>query len=54
MTDKHDQLTADALLYHAEPVPGKTATALTKPCARPNWHTHPLGQTSILTAGVPR
>jgi malate dehydrogenase (oxaloacetate-decarboxylating)(NADP+) len=32
MTDKHDQLTADALLYHAEPVPGKTATALTKPC----------------------
>jgi len=28
-----DDLTRDALRYHAEPVPGKLATALTKPCS---------------------
>ena len=31
-TPEQKKLAADALRYHAEPVPGKTATALTKPC----------------------
>jgi malate dehydrogenase (oxaloacetate-decarboxylating)(NADP+) len=32
MTDTENNLVQAALRYHAEPTPGKTATALTKPC----------------------
>ncbi|HID49271.1 MAG TPA: malate dehydrogenase, partial [Chromatiales bacterium] len=32
MTANQDDLSRAALRYHAEPIPGKTATALTKPC----------------------
>lgn len=32
MTDKKENSRIDALRYHAKPIPGKTATALTKPC----------------------
>ena len=34
--------------------PGRTGGALVsfEPCARNDWHTHPLGQTLIVTEGV--
>ena len=32
MTDKRENSRIEALRYHAKPIPGKTATALTKPC----------------------
>jgi quercetin dioxygenase-like cupin family protein len=35
------------------PAPGRAAGAYVtfEPCARSDWHTHPLGQTLIVTAG---
>jgi quercetin dioxygenase-like cupin family protein len=38
---------------HAAPDPARVAMALVtfEPGARTNWHTHPLGQTLIVTAG---
>jgi quercetin dioxygenase-like cupin family protein len=40
------------LLFQA-PDPGRVvgASVTFEPCARTNWHTHPLGQTLIVTAG---
>jgi malate dehydrogenase (oxaloacetate-decarboxylating)(NADP+) len=32
MTDKKPELTTAALQFHAQPIPGKIATAITKPC----------------------
>jgi quercetin dioxygenase-like cupin family protein len=39
-------------LFTSNP-PGRTAGAYVtfEPCARSDWHTHPLGQTLIVTAG---
>lgn len=31
---------------------GAAATVTFEPCARTAWHTHPLGQTLIITAGI--
>ena len=36
MTEKKENSRIEALRYHAKPVPGKTATALTKPCDSQN------------------
>jgi len=35
------------------PAPGRTSGAYVtfEPCARSNWHTHPAGQTLIVTSG---
>src|SRR4051812_16160263 len=37
----------------AAPAPARVSGALVtfEPCARSNWHTHPLGQTLIVTSG---
>lgn len=39
-------------LFHA-PAPARASGAYVtfEPCARSNWHTHPLGQTLIVTSG---
>jgi quercetin dioxygenase-like cupin family protein len=39
-------------LFQASP-PGRTAGAYVtfEPCSRTDWHTHPLGQTLVVTAG---
>lgn len=36
------------------PAPARASGAYVtfEPCARSNWHTHPLGQTLIVTAGI--
>jgi quercetin dioxygenase-like cupin family protein len=41
---------------HSAPDPARIAAALVtfEPGARTNWHTHPLGQTLIVTAGSGR
>ncbi|MGC3997991.1 MAG: cupin domain-containing protein [Anaeromyxobacter sp.] len=42
-------------LFHSE-APGRAAGALVtfEPCARTDWHTHPLGQTLIVVSGLGR
>jgi quercetin dioxygenase-like cupin family protein len=42
----------DPLFSAPAPARGRGATVTFEPGARTNWHTHPLGQTLIVTAGV--
>src|SRR5260370_40117887 len=41
----------DPLFQAPDPARGIGASVTFEPCARTNWHTHPLGQTLIVTAG---
>jgi quercetin dioxygenase-like cupin family protein len=41
----------DPLFRAPEPARVSGAYVTFEPCARSNWHTHPLGQTLIVTAG---
>jgi quercetin dioxygenase-like cupin family protein len=41
----------DPLFQAPPPARGLGATVTFEPCARTAWHTHPLGQTLIVTAG---
>lgn len=44
-----------ALLFEREdPARASAAVVTFEPCARTAWHTHPLGQTLIVTAGCGR
>jgi len=47
--DFHRQCTRDSLF--SSPAPALGASSRSRPCARTAWHTHPLGQTLIVTAG---
>ena len=42
----------DPLLEAAEPARVRCASVTFEPCARTAWHTHPLGQTLIVTSGL--
>ncbi len=42
----------DPLFSAPAPARGRGAAVTFEPGARTNWHTHPLGQTLIVTAGV--
>lgn len=42
----------DPLFAAPSPARGRGAAVTFEPGARTNWHTHPLGQTLIVTAGV--
>lgn len=44
----------DPLFDAPEPARGFGAYVTFEPCARTNWHTHPLGQTLIVTSGCGR
>jgi len=44
----------DPLFTAADPARGLCANVTFEPGARTAWHTHPLGQTLIVTAGVGR
>ena len=44
----------DPLFKTSEPARGSGAYVTFEPCARSNWHTHPLGQTLIVTSGLGR
>jgi quercetin dioxygenase-like cupin family protein len=44
----------DPLFEAPEPAHGRGASVTFEPSARTAWHTHPLGQTLIVTAGVGR
>ena len=44
----------DPLFQAPEPARGTGGSVTFEPGARTNWHTHPLGQTLIVTAGVGR
>ena len=44
----------DPLFEAADPARARGATVAFEPGARTAWHTHPLGQTLIVTAGVGR
>ena len=44
----------DPLFQAAEPARGRGASVTFEPGARTAWHTHPLGQTLIVTAGCGR
>jgi quercetin dioxygenase-like cupin family protein len=44
----------DPLFQAEEPARGAAASVTFEPGARTAWHTHPLGQTLIVTAGVGR
>lgn len=44
----------DALIDAPNPARILAATVTFEPCARTDWHTHPLGQTLIVTAGCGR
>ena len=44
----------DPLFQASEPARGTGASVTFEPGARTAWHTHPLGQTLIVTAGVGR
>jgi quercetin dioxygenase-like cupin family protein len=44
----------DPLFDRADPARVSGALVTFEPCARTAWHTHPLGQTLIVTAGVGR
>jgi quercetin dioxygenase-like cupin family protein len=41
----------DALFHAHDPARASGASVTFEPCARSNWHTHPLGQTLIVTSG---
>jgi quercetin dioxygenase-like cupin family protein len=41
----------DQLFKAPEPARTSGASVTFEPCARSNWHTHPLGQTLIVTSG---
>jgi quercetin dioxygenase-like cupin family protein len=41
----------DPLFQPPEPARASGAYVTFEPCARSNWHTHPLGQALIVTAG---
>src|SRR2546425_5060262 len=41
----------DPLFQAPDPARVLGASVTFEPCARTNWHTHPLGQTLIVTAG---
>ena len=41
----------DALFQASPPARAGGATVTFEPCARSDWHTHPLGQTLIVTSG---
>lgn len=41
----------DRLFKASEPARTSGAHVTFEPCARSNWHTHPLGQTLIVTSG---
>ena len=41
----------DPLFKASEPARASGAYVTFEPCARSNWHTHPLGQTLIVTSG---
>ena len=41
----------DPLFKAPEPARASGACVTFEPCARSNWHTHPLGQTLIVTSG---
>jgi len=41
----------DPLFKAPEPARGSGAYVTFEPCAHSNWHTHPLGQTLIVTSG---
>ena len=42
----------DPLFRAPAPARASGACVTFEPCARSNWHTHPLGQTLIVTAGI--
>ena len=42
----------DPIVSAAEPARVAAASVTFEPCARTAWHTHPLGQTLIVTAGL--
>jgi quercetin dioxygenase-like cupin family protein len=44
----------DPLFPVKEPARATAASVTFEPCARTAWHTHPLGQTLIVTAGCGR
>lgn len=44
----------DPLFTAPDPAPGRGASVTFEPGARTAWHTHPLGQTLIVTAGCGR
>lgn len=44
----------DPLFDRASPARAGGASVTFEPCARTAWHTHPLGQTLIVTAGCGR
>lgn len=44
----------DPLFTAAEPARGRGSSVTFEPGARTAWHTHPLGQTLIITAGCGR
>lgn len=44
----------DPLFQTTEPARAQGVTVTFEPCARTAWHTHPLGQTLIVTAGCGR
>ena len=44
----------DPLFEAPDPARVRCASVTFEPCARSNWHTHPLGQTLIVTAGCGR
>ncbi|MCB1461128.1 MAG: cupin domain-containing protein [Nitratireductor sp.] len=44
----------DPIVSAAEPARVAAASVTFEPCARTAWHTHPLGQTLIVTAGCGR
>ena len=41
----------DPLFSAPDPARAHGASVTFEPCARSNWHTHPLGQTLIVTSG---
>jgi quercetin dioxygenase-like cupin family protein len=41
----------DALFEAPDPARARGAYVTFEPCARSNWHTHPLGQTLVVTSG---
>ena len=44
----------DPLFEAADPARGRGASVTFEPGARTAWHTHPLGQTLIVTSGIGR
>jgi quercetin dioxygenase-like cupin family protein len=44
----------DPLFEANDPARARGASVTFEPCARTAWHTHPLGQTLIVTSGIGR